>query len=146
MGSKISVHALDVSDYDAALRIDRACFTEDAQWTEAEFDTCFTKCIRIRQEVVGWCSYEYQKRTVMITRIAVFPEWHRMGAGTGLVNSLKLKMRHSRRTILEVLVPEDMLEAQLFFKAQGFRARLPIIRDECGDAYYWMQWFKGGPR
>jgi ribosomal-protein-alanine N-acetyltransferase len=138
---RAGIYSLSVEDYQEVLQIDRACFDAEEQWSCQELHHLLSKCIRNDAgQVLGWCSCDPIKRVLVLARIGVLPEYQRMGVGTELVEQIKRKFRHTKRTHLMANVPEGNLVAQLFFKKQGFRAVLPIVIDEYGTSYYRMVW------
>lgn len=89
-------------------------------------------------KIVGYFLYELYKNKIIITNLAVHPEYRRMSIGTQMIEKLKTKLSPYRRIRINLEVRETNLEAQLFFKYNGFRA-ISIIRnlyrDTNEDAY-----------
>ena len=71
-----------------------------------------------------------------LINLAVAPEFQRQGFGTRLVDKLKGKMSQNCRNRMFVEVPESNLDAQLFWKSQGFFA-VEVLQDwyESEDGY-----------
>jgi ribosomal-protein-alanine N-acetyltransferase len=80
------------------------------------------------EQVVGFMIYELQKSRLHVLNFAVDPNFRRYGVGQSMIQKLigKLSREHRNRILLEVR--ETNLEAQLFFKAMGFRA-ISVLRD-----------------
>lgn len=72
--------------------------------------------------VVGWCAVELAAHGIHIHRLAVPPAFRRQGIGTALVARAVRRLR-GRRTEASVLVDEDMLATQLFFRAIGWQVK-----------------------
>lgn len=68
---------------------------------------------RIGNHIVAFVVFKQFRDHTGIVKIAVDPSWQRHGIGSTLVRQLA---RTLARKTLGVLVPEDMLEAQLFFR------------------------------
>ena len=69
---------------------------------------------------------------------AVAPEWRRLGIGTQMVMKLVGKLSSHRRTKITLAVRESNLMAQLFFRAQAFKASKVMrnyYEDSGEDAY-----------
>ena len=62
------------------------------------------------------------KTRLHILNFAVHPEFRRSHIGLQMVSKLRSKLSYQRRTQITLEVRETNLEAQLFFRGQGFRA------------------------
>jgi ribosomal-protein-alanine N-acetyltransferase len=97
-------------------------------WTEEDFLRCLRQrnCIGMVAEqgerVVGFMIYELHKSKLHILNFAVNPVGRRNGVGQQMVSKLVSKLSSHRRTRITLEVRETNLPAQLFFKAQGFKA------------------------
>lgn len=106
----------------------------DTPWTEDEFIRCLRQrnCIgmvtELNDEVVGFMIYELHKNRLHLLNLAVAKSHRRMGVGRAMVNKLIEKLSHDRRNRILLEVRETNLDAQLFFKAKGFRA-IQVLRD-----------------
>lgn len=94
----------------------------------------------VQDRVLGFMVYELHKSRLHLINFAVAPEFRRCGVGTQLVQKLIGKLHAARRTKILVEVSERNLDAQLFFRALGFRAEsiLPAFFDDGSeqiDAY-----------
>lgn len=85
-----------------------------------------------RKVILGFMIYELQKTTLEILDFAVHPHYRRMGVGTAMVDKLKGKLSSYRRTHIHVCTRETNLDAQLFFRSQGFVAHT-VLREHYGD-------------
>jgi [ribosomal protein S18]-alanine N-acetyltransferase len=117
-------------DVPRILEIEQECFGIHA-WSDDDF----TRCRRLRNcigmvieteaddDIAGYMFYELSKSSLHLLNLAVAPEYHRRGVGRRLVDKLigKISPPH-RRTSIRVDVRESNLDAQLFFRACGFRA------------------------
>jgi ribosomal protein S18 acetylase RimI-like enzyme len=71
--------------------------------------------------VIGYCLYRIRRHGIILERMAIHPEYQRMGAGRKMVERLLFKLRGPRR-ILTLAVPERNLPAQQFFRSCGIKA------------------------
>jgi len=126
-------------DLPEAVAIDAAGFGPRA-WGEEDFLACLRHraCIGSAAEVggrvVAFCVHELRERELGLLRLAVHPRWRRRGVGGLVVAWLARKLSAHRRTSIECLVPERMLEAQLFLRACGFRWER-TEKSSGGDSY-----------
>lgn len=112
--------------------------TFEFSWSEEEFIRCLRQrnCIGMVAEwndrVVGYMIYELHKNRLHVLNFAVDPGKRRCGIGSHMISKLagKLSFRRRERVMLEVR--ETNLNAQLFFKAQGFKA-VSVLRDFYDD-------------
>jgi ribosomal-protein-alanine N-acetyltransferase len=97
-------------------------------WTEEDFLRCLRQrnCIGMVAEqgekVVGFMIYELHKTKLHIMNFAVHPAYRRHGVGAQMVSKLISKLSSHRRTRITLEVRETNLAAQLFFRAQEFKA------------------------
>lgn len=148
------------------LQIEQASFA--FPWTEGEYLTTLRRnCIGMVAEqdpdgaanVVGYMIYELHKSKLHIITFAVSPGWRRAGSvllrdhasfegdgwrkvrggvGSAMVAKLASKLSSHRRTKITLEVRETNLDAQLFFRAQGFKATRVLrgyYEDSKEDAY-----------
>jgi ribosomal-protein-alanine N-acetyltransferase len=117
-------------------------------WTEEDFLRCLRQrnCIGMVAEqgerVVGFMIYELHKARLHILNFAVHPRFRRLGVGGQMVSKLIGKLSSHRRTRITLEVRETNLQAQLFFKAQGFRGTrvLRNFYEDSGEDAYLMQY------
>src|SRR5688572_22543193 len=108
-------------------------------WTEEDFLRCLRQrnCIGMVAEqgekVVGFMIYELHKSKLHILNFAVHPAHRRHGVGGQMVAKLVSKLSNHRRTRITLAVRERNLAAQLFFRAQGFRA-VRVLRSYYEDS------------
>lgn len=128
-------------------------------WNEEDLRTALRaqNCIGMIAEMqdrpgmplAGFMVYELNKTNLEIINLAVAPELRRIGVGRTLVNKVKGKVglrnedgavrRNSVRTVLR----ESNLDAQLFFRSQGFMAT-EFWRgyfEDSGEDGYLMEYF-----
>ncbi len=117
-------------------------------WTEEDFLRCLRQrnCIGMVAEqgerVVGFMIYELHKQKLHILNFAVHPACRRFGVGRQMVSKLVSKLSSHRRTRITLEVRETNLPAQLFFRAQDFRA-VKVLRafyEDSGEDAFLMQY------
>lgn len=129
-------------DMPKVLAIEAECF--EFPWLEEDFILCLRQrnCIGMVAEhddrVVGFMIYELNKTQIQILNFAVAANERRCGIGTQMVAKLIGKLSIQRRSRIALEVRETNLAAQLFFRANEFRA-VSVLRnyydDTPGDAY-----------
>lgn len=103
-------------------------------WSEEGFLRCFRQwnCRGMVAEhderVVGFMVYELNKTRIHVLNFAVARDYRRSGVGRQMISKLLGKLSPQRRARIIVAVRERNLPAQLFFRANGFRA-VSIIRN-----------------
>ena len=113
-------------DLTDVLATERASF--EYAWTEDDFLQCLRQrnCIGMVAEandrVVGFMIYELHATRLHILNFAVAPAHRRHGIGGMMAAKLLGKMVSHRRAKVTLAVRERNLPAQLFFRAQDFRA------------------------
>ena len=121
-------------------------------WTEEDFLRCLRQrnCIGMVAEqgekVIGFMIYELHKTKLHILNFAVHPTCRRSGVGAQMVTKLISKLSSHRRTRITLEVRETNLVAQLFFRAQGFRA-VRVLRgyyEDSGEDAFLMQYQLAG--
>ncbi len=94
------------------------------------------------EKVVGFMIYELHKAKLHILNFAVHPSCRRGGVGAQMVAKLISKLSSHRRTRITLEVRETNLAAQLFFRAQGFKA-VRVLRgfyEDSGEDAFLMQY------
>jgi ribosomal-protein-alanine N-acetyltransferase len=133
-------------DMSEVLDIESASF--EFPWSEEDFVRCLRQrnCIGMIAEhddrVVGFMIYELHKTRLHILNFAVASRYRRLGVGSQMVTKLASKLSSQRRTRITLEVRETNLAAQLFFRAQGFRA-VNVLRnyyDDTPEDAYVMQY------
>src|SRR5258707_15459077 len=133
-------------DMPEVLQIEQSSF--DYSWTEEDFLRCLRQrnCIGMVAEqgekVVGFMIYELHKAKLHILNFAVHPSCRRYRIGSQMVAKLISKLSSHRRTRITLEVRETNLAAQLFFRAQGFRA-MRVLRtyyEDSGEDAFLMQY------
>jgi [ribosomal protein S18]-alanine N-acetyltransferase len=133
-------------DMPEVLQTEQASF--EFSWTEEDFLRCLRQrnCIGMVAEqgekVVGFMIYELHKAKLHILNFAVHPGFRRLGVGAQMVAKLISKLSSHRRTRITLEVRETNLPAQLFFRAQGFRA-VQVLRayyEDSGEDAFRMQY------
>lgn len=119
-------------DMPEVLDIEGSCF--EFPWSEDDFIRCLRQrnCIGMvadcDDQVVGFMIYELHKTRLHILNFAVHREHRRVGVGERMVEKLTAKLSSGRRSRILLEVRETNLDAQLFFRNQGFRA-VSVLRD-----------------
>jgi ribosomal-protein-alanine N-acetyltransferase len=133
-------------DMPEVLAAERESF--EYSWTEEDFLRCLRQrnCIGMVAEhgekVVGFMIYELHKTKLHILNFAVSPGYRRTGIGAQMISKLVGKLSSHRRTKITLAVRETNLPAQLFFRAQEFRA-LKVLRnyyEDSGEDAFLMQY------
>lgn len=117
--------------FDDVLRIEGECFP--MPWSEEDFIRCLRQrnaigmVAKVRDDVAGYMIYELHRNRLHILNFAVAPAYMRRGVGSAMVGKLKSKLSHrlrngTARNRIMLEVSEKNLDAQLFFRSQGFRA------------------------
>jgi ribosomal-protein-alanine N-acetyltransferase len=137
-------------DMPEVLNTEQASF--DYAWTEEDFLRCLRQrnCIGMVAEqgekVIGFMIYELHKAKLHVLNFAVHPIHRRQAVGAQMVSKLISKLSSHRRTRITLEVRETNLTAQLFFRAQGFRA-VRVLRgyyEDSGEDAFLMQYQLAG--
>ena len=121
-------------------------------WSEEDFIRCLRQrnCIGMVAEcgekVVGFMIYELHKTKLHILNFAVHPSYRRHGVGTQMVAKLVSKLSSHRRTRITLEVRETNLTAQLFYRAQDFKA-VRVLRtyyEDSGEDAFLMNYKLAG--
>ena len=121
-------------------------------WTEEDFLRCLRQrnCIGMVAEqgekVVGFMIYELHKAKLHILNFAVNPGFRRSHVGCQMVSKLISKLSSHRRTRITLEVRETNLAAQLFFRAQDFKA-VRVLRgyyEDSGEDAFLMNYKLAG--
>ncbi len=150
---KLRVHIRWMIRRDMAevLEIERASF--EFPWLEDDFVRCLRQrnCIGMVAEhddgVVGFMIYELHRSRLHILNFAVSADVRYCNVGAQMVEKLIGKLSHQRRNRILLEVRETNLDAQLFFRAMGFRAT-DVLRDFYDDTTedaYLMQFSHKAP-
>lgn len=84
------------------------------------------------ERVVGYFIYELHKTRFSLVSMAVHPDFRHQGIGRAIIAKLVSKLSCERRRRITSEVRESNLDAQLFFRACGFRAT-GVLREFCDD-------------
>lgn len=107
-------------------------------WSEDDFVRCLRQrnCIGMVADcddrVAGFMIYELHKTRLHVLNFAVAADCRRRGIGRQMIAKLTGKLSQQRRSRLLLEVRETNLDAQLFFRACGFRA-VSVLRDYYQD-------------
>ncbi len=123
-------------DMPEVLAIEGASF--EFPWSEEDFIRCLRQrnCIGMvaehDEQVVGFMIYELHKSRLHVINLSVHSQYRRRGVGSQMVQKLAGKLSHQRRNKILLEVRETNLQAQLFFRGNGFRA-VSVLRDFYDD-------------
>ena len=117
-------------------------------WLEDDFIRCLRQrnCIGMvaeyEERVVGFLIYELHKNRIHVLNFAVVPPVRRKGVGSQMLAKLAGKLSTQRRNRIVLEVRETNLAAQLFFRANAFRAVsvLHAYYDDTPEDAYVMQY------
>ena len=129
---KVHIRWMIRRDMPEILGIEQQSF--EFPWCEDDFIRCLRQrnCIGMVAEhqdrIVGFMIYELHKSRLHILNFAVCPSHRRHGVGRQMATKLISKLSHQRRTRVLLEVRETNLDAQLFFRSNGFRA-VTVLRD-----------------
>jgi len=142
LGVRVHIRWMIRRDMPEVLGIEEEGF--EFPWSEDEFLRCLRQrnCIGMVAEhderVVGFMIYELNKTRIHVLNFAVARDHRRCGVGRQMISKLLGKLSSQRRTRITLEVRERNLPAQLFFRANGFRA-VSVLRsfyhDTPEDAY-----------
>ncbi len=133
-------------DMPEVLDIERSSF--EFPWAEDDFVRCLRQrnCIGMVAEhedrVVGFMIYELHKTRIHVLNFAVAEEHRHSGVGSQMIAKLIAKLSSQRRSRIVLEVRETNLDAQLFFRENGFRA-VSVLRayyDDTPEDAYLMQY------
>jgi GNAT superfamily N-acetyltransferase len=98
-------------------------------WVHSQTQT-ISVVMEVHETICGWSQYTLGRHSVFLSRLAVHPDFRRLGLGGAIVDKLKRKLR-GRRTALTAYIPEQALHAQQFLRACGFycEAFVPDLKD-----------------
>ena len=134
------------ADLESVLRIEKESF--EFPWLRDDF----IKCLRHRNaigmvfqlpvdcgvlDIAGFMIYSLGKTKIELLNFAVEKELRRRFIGKQMMDKLKGKLTSGKRTVIFTRVRESNLEAQLFFRDQGFLA-IKVLKnsfDNLEDAY-----------
>jgi ribosomal-protein-alanine N-acetyltransferase len=133
-------------DMPEVLQTEQASF--EYAWTEEDFlrslrqRNCIGMVAEQGEKVVGFMIYELHKAKLHILNFAVHPHLRRRSIGGQMIAKLVGKLSSHRRTRITLEVRETNLAAQLFFRAQSFRA-IRVLRGfyaDSGEDAFLMQY------
>jgi len=127
-------------DMPEVLAIEVASF--ESPWSKDKFKrylrqkNCIGMVAESDDKINGYMFYELSKTRIKVSNFAVISESRRKKIGTQMVDKLIRTLSKERRTKILLEVSETNLAAQLFFKANKFRA-IDVLRQfyDSEDAY-----------
>ena len=128
-------------DMPEVLEIEAGSFA--APWSMEDFlealreRNCIGMVVDRDDVILGFMLYQLEKDHLLLLNMAVCPDHRLRGVGKAMVAKLRSKLSGHRRTHILADVNERNLEAQLFFKAEGFLATDTLRRHyPSGDDAY----------
>lgn len=129
-------------DMKEVLEIERLCFGNESLAEQDVIEMLRKRdyigmVIEVNDVVVGYMIYQLHTHRIELVRIAVHPDHQRRGLGSQLVEKILSKLTVHKRRRVTFLVPDNLLGAHLFLKANEFRATCH------GDQYHFykgVQW------
>lgn len=124
---QIQIRWLIQRDLEAVVAIEQASGRANP-WTKDEFlsklkqKNCVGLVAEYRRMVLGFIVYELYTDHLSIINIAVEPSDRRSGIATCMIDRLKLMLAVNRRSHITLWVGDSNVNAQLFFREQGFKA------------------------
>lgn len=91
------------------------------------------KVAEISGMVVGFVAYKNSKKSIRIREVAVHPEFRGVGVEAFMLGSA-VSSDDSGEKVVEAMVPEGNLKAQMLFRDSGFRAT-GILKRSSGIMY-----------
>lgn len=146
----VSLTTITPKHYDEILDIEKESFQFPLKKKELKRIICQNSYIQEYQngiiiaevdgKAVGFLFYEIHETELIIIRFAVAKSIRRQGVGSKMIKSLMEKSSVKTRRKVYVRVRESNLDAQLFFKSQGFKTYENSVlrryyRDTGEDAY-----------
>ncbi|MDR3108801.1 MAG: ribosomal protein S18-alanine N-acetyltransferase [Planctomycetaceae bacterium] len=133
-------------DISEVIAVERKCF--EFPWSEDDFLYCLRRrnslgmVAEYGNVIVGFMIYEIPKDKIHLLNLAVAPKLQRCGIGTAMVTKLANKLVTQNRSRVYLEVRECNLNAQLFFRSQGFLATkiLKNYYDKTDEDAYVMQY------
>jgi ribosomal-protein-alanine N-acetyltransferase len=126
----VHIRWLIMRDYEEVLEIEKQSF--EYPWSREDLASYLRNRANIgmvaelrgskEDNIVGFMVYELKSSSIRLDNIAVARGFRRRGVGSQMLKNLILKLSTQRRKTISVRVSEKNLEAQLFFKENGFRA------------------------
>lgn len=75
--------------------------------------------------IVGYIFYRIELSRIHVRRISVDPDYRRMKVGSWLMEAVMFACQDMRRDTIIARVPEELLDCQLFLRANHFKANRP---------------------
>ncbi len=141
---KLHIRRMISKDLPQVLAVEHACF--EFPWQEDDFivslrqRNCIGMCVKRNDWVLGYMIYDLHK-ALHVLNFAVHPLVRRFGVGRMMAKKLIGKLSPSKRTRILLEIRESNVDAQVFFRAMGFKAVdvLPDFYDDTPeDAYLFV--------
>jgi ribosomal-protein-alanine N-acetyltransferase len=132
----LSIRWIIRRDWPEVLAIENQCF--QFPWDEDAFIRCMRQRNNIGmvcerdEKVIGYMAYGLEKHSLNLLNVAVHQDWRFKGVGRQMVRKLITKLSGDRRSKICVLIRETNVDAQLFFRAMGFKC-VQTIRNAYDD-------------
>jgi [ribosomal protein S18]-alanine N-acetyltransferase len=133
-------------DFEEVLWID--LLSHEYAWTADDFRenlrqrNCIGMVAEFERQVVGFYVYETYAESYKLLRLAVHPDFRRLGVGRKMLQKMESKIRDGQRNQLTIELRESLLPAQFFLRSCGFKA-VNVLRNHydnpCEDAYVFIK-------
>ena len=123
-------------DMPEVMQIENECF--EFPWLEDDFiralrqRNCIGMVAEHEDQIAGFMIYELHKSRIHVLNFAVSCGFRRNKVGSQMIARLVSKFSAQRRTRILLEVRETNLNAQLFFRANGFKA-ISVLRNFYAD-------------
>lgn len=113
-------------DYPYVLEIEKECYCDP--WDEETLSKCLRTrnsigmTVRVGEDIVGYFIYQLCDGYYTLVNMTVHPGWQRCGLGRAMMDSLKSKLAHHRRTHIRMAVSDRCENAHYFLRSMGFKA------------------------
>lgn len=121
-------------DMPEILDIEKTSFKEP--WDEDDFlvhlrqRSCIGMVAEVGEKVVGFFTYKLEKDHLVLTKLAVHPDYRGQSIGQQCILKLQSKLSPQRRTHIVALVPESCLKTQGFFEKYDVNLQLTETKGE----------------
>ncbi len=114
---------LDFSDVQYVDRCSHyVVMTDSYLYHVANSNKCHILVLEENDKIIGFVDYKLYKDIFAIEKLAIAPDYRKMGYGTKLIELFKGKLTDKYRRVLKVLLDERLTEGQIWLKNRGFKA------------------------
>lgn len=140
-----SIRFMTRRDVNDVLRIDRASYvpslTADELVEALSQHDCLALVADSQDEIIGYIIYHLAAKKIIVSRIAVAPEYRRLSVASALLERVLSKMSIKGRSQTEMILSDQNLLGHVFLRSAGFLATA-ILHDytEDGEDAYLFQY------